>query len=42
MKGWQFFEHYPSVECVIEHKSESDRHLVMNRALKDWIDAADA
>lgn len=39
-KGRQFFKHYPEVECDIEHKSESDQHLAMKRALKDRIDAA--
>lgn len=39
-KGRQFFKHYPEVECDIEHKSESDQHLALKRALKDKIDAA--
>lgn len=38
-RGRQFFKHYPEVECGIEHKSESDQHLAMKRALQDRIDA---
>lgn len=39
-RGRQFFKHYPDIKCTIEHKSESDRHLAMKRALKDRIDVA--
>lgn len=28
--GRQFFAHYPSVNCRVEHKSESEQHMVMN------------
>jgi hypothetical protein len=35
----QFFRHYRVTECTIEHKSESDQHLVMKHALKERIDA---
>jgi hypothetical protein len=40
-RGKQFFKHYPEVDCPIEHKSESDQHLAMKRALKDRINAVD-
>ncbi|PNH86108.1 competence protein CoiA [Arthrobacter sp. AFG20] len=36
-RGRQFFKHYPDVECPVNHKSESEQHLVMKRALKDRI-----
>lgn len=39
-QGRQFFKHFPEVECTVEHKSESDQHLAMKRALKERIDAA--
>lgn len=38
-RGRQFFKHYPGVECSVEHKSESDQHLAMKRALQDRINA---
>ncbi|MFE4542437.1 competence protein CoiA [Arthrobacter sp. NPDC056727] len=38
-RGRQFFKHYPDVECPVNHKSESEQHLVMKRALKDRINA---
>lgn len=36
----QFFRHHREVACSIEHKSESEQHLAMKRALKDKINAA--
>lgn len=36
----QFFRHHRDVACSIEHKSESEQHLTMKRALKDKINAA--
>ncbi len=36
--GRQFFAHYLSVECKVERKSESDKHLAMKHALKERID----
>jgi hypothetical protein len=37
--GRQYFAHYPSLECPIEHKSESPQHLAVKQALKDRINA---
>lgn len=34
----QFFRHHSEVACSIDHKSESEQHLAMKRALKDKID----
>jgi len=36
----QFPRHHRDVACSIEHKSESEQHLAMKRALKDRINAA--
>lgn len=40
-RGRQFFKHYRVADCTIEHKSESDQHLVLKRALQDRINATD-
>lgn len=37
----QFFRHYRAADCTIEHKSESEQHLAMKRALQDRINAMD-
>lgn len=38
-RGRQFFKHYRVADCTIEHKSESDQHLALKRALQDSINA---
>ena len=38
-RGRQFFKHYRVADCTIEHKSESDQHLALKRALQDRIKA---
>lgn len=40
-RGRQFFKHYRVADCTIEHKSESDQHLALKRALQDRINATD-
>jgi hypothetical protein len=35
----QFFRHYRVADCTIQHKSESEQHLAMKRALQDRINA---
>lgn len=37
----QFFRHYRVADCTIQHKSESEQHLAMKRALQDRINATD-
>lgn len=39
-KGTQFFAHHPDSTCDVEHRPESEQHLMMKRAVADRINTS--